>query len=59
MGPAQRVRLAREFATALAEIWPAAVIVIDAPPRVIARRLAGVRLWDGWLDPSQLSITGR
>src|SRR5215468_1754408 len=57
--PAERARLAADLATALAETWPIAGIVADAPQGLIARRLQGVRVWDGWLDLSQLSFTGR
>jgi hypothetical protein len=32
--------------------------VADAPRGLIAKRLAGVRVWDGWIDLSQLSFTG-
>jgi peptide/nickel transport system substrate-binding protein len=56
--PAERARLAPELATALAETWPIAGIVADAPQGLIAKRLAGVRVWDGWIDLSQLSFTG-
>jgi ABC-type transport system substrate-binding protein len=56
--PAERARLAPELTTALAETWPLAGIVADAPQGLIAKRLAGVRVWDGWLDLSQLSFTG-
>jgi ABC-type transport system substrate-binding protein len=56
--PAERAGLAPELTTALAETWPMAGIVADAPQGLIAKRLAGVRVWDGWLDLSQLSFTG-
>jgi ABC-type transport system substrate-binding protein len=56
--PAERAGLAPELATALAETWPLAGIVADAPQGLIAKRLHGVRVWDGWLDLSQLSFTG-
>jgi peptide/nickel transport system substrate-binding protein len=56
--PAERARLAPELATALSETWPLAGIVADAPQGLIAKRVTGVRVWDGWLDLSQLSLTG-
>ena len=55
--PEERARLAPELAAALAETWPMAGIVADAPQGLIAKRLAGARVWDGWLDLSQLSFT--
>jgi peptide/nickel transport system substrate-binding protein len=54
--PAERARLAPELTAALAETWPIAGIVADAPQGLIAKRLQGVRVWDGWLDLSQLSF---
>lgn len=54
--PAERARLAPELAAALAETWPLAGIVADAPQGLIAKRLRGVRVWDGWIDLSQLSF---
>jgi len=55
--PAERARLAPELAAGLAETWPLAGIVADAPRGLIAKRLAGVRVWDGWIDLSQLRFT--
>jgi peptide/nickel transport system substrate-binding protein len=52
--PAERARSAPELAAALAETWPLAGIVVDAPQGLAARRLAGVKVWDGWIDLSQL-----
>jgi len=54
--PAERARVAPDLAAALAEIWPMAGIVADAPQGLVAKRLRGVRVWDGWFDFSQLSI---
>jgi peptide/nickel transport system substrate-binding protein len=54
--PAERARLAPELAAGLAETWPLAGIVADAPQGLIARRVQGVRVWDGWIDLSQLSF---
>lgn len=55
--PAERARLAPELAAALAETWPAAGIVAEAPHGLISRRLTGVHTWDGWLDLSALRFT--
>jgi peptide/nickel transport system substrate-binding protein len=55
--PAERTRLAPDLAAALAETWPLAGIVADAPHGLIAKRLKGVRVWDGWIDLSQLGFT--
>jgi peptide/nickel transport system substrate-binding protein len=54
--PAERARLAPELAAGLAETWPLAGIVADAPHGLIAKRVKGVRVWDGWIDFSQLSL---
>ncbi len=54
--PAERARLAPELAAAFAETWPLAGIVADAPHGLIAKRVKGVRVWDGWIDFSQLSF---
>ena len=54
--PAERTKLAPELAAALGETWPFAGIVADAPKGLIARRVKGVRIWDGWLDLSQLRL---
>ncbi len=54
--PAERMKLAPELAAGFAETWPLAGIVADTPHGLIAKRLAGVRVWDGWIDLSQLSF---
>jgi peptide/nickel transport system substrate-binding protein len=54
--PAERARLAPELAAGFAETWPLAGIVADAPHGLIAKRVKGVRVWDGWIDFSQLSF---
>lgn len=54
--PAERARLAPELAAGFAETWPLAGIVADAPHGLIAKRVKGVKVWDGWLDFSQLSF---
>jgi ABC-type transport system substrate-binding protein len=56
LDPAERARLAPELAAGLAETWPLAGIVADAPHGLIATRIQGVRVWDGWIDLSQLSF---
>jgi ABC-type transport system substrate-binding protein len=54
--PAERAKQATELAAALAESWPIAGIVTDAPQGLIHRRVKGVRQWDGWIDLSRLSF---
>lgn len=48
--PAERSKLAAELAAALAESWPIAGIVADAPQGLVHRRLQNVKVWDGWID---------
>lgn len=57
--PAERAKLAGELAAALAESWPMAGIITDAPQGLIHRRVQGVRIWDGWIDLSRLSFSGQ
>ncbi|HUS32056.1 MAG TPA: ABC transporter substrate-binding protein [Kofleriaceae bacterium] len=52
--PAERGKLAKELAVALAESWPVAGITADAPQGLIHHRVENVKVWDGWLDLSQL-----
>jgi ABC-type transport system substrate-binding protein len=54
--PAERTRLSGELAAALAETWPLAGIVADAPQGLVHRGLQGVRVWDGWIDLAQLRL---
>jgi len=54
--PAERARLTPELAAGFAETWPLAGIVADAPHGLIAKRVKGVRVWDGWIDFSQLTL---
>ncbi len=54
--PGERARLAPELGGALAEDWPFTGVVADAPQGLISRRLDNIKIWDGWLDLSQLSI---
>jgi ABC-type transport system substrate-binding protein len=52
--PAERGKLAKDLATALAESWPIAGITADSPQGLIHRRVENVKVWDGWIDLSQL-----
>jgi peptide/nickel transport system substrate-binding protein len=54
--PAEREKLAPELAAALAESWPIAGIVADAPQGLVHRRLQNVRVWDGWIDLAALTF---
>ena len=54
--PAERGKLAAELAAALAESWPIAGIVADAPQGLVHRRLQNVKVWDGWIDLSVLKL---
>jgi peptide/nickel transport system substrate-binding protein len=54
--PADRSKLAGELAAGLAESWPLAGIVADAPQGLVHRRVKGVRTWDGWLELAALSF---
>jgi ABC-type transport system substrate-binding protein len=54
--PAERARLTPELAAGFAETWPLAGIVADAPHGLIAKRVKGARVWDGWIDFSQLTL---
>jgi peptide/nickel transport system substrate-binding protein len=54
--PAERSKLAVELVGALEESWPIAGIVADAPQGLVHDRVNGVRVWDGWIDLSQLSF---
>ena len=55
--PAQRAKLATDLGAALTESWPIAGIVADAPQGLVHKRVQNVRVWDGWLDVSSLSLT--
>jgi hypothetical protein len=55
-GPADRAKLAGELADALAETWPLAGIVADAPQGLVHRRVRGLKPWDGWFDLGALSF---
>jgi ABC-type transport system substrate-binding protein len=54
--PAERMKLARELTEGLNETWPIAGIVADAPQGLIHVRVKNVRLWDGWIDLTQLEL---
>lgn len=54
--PSERAKLAPELAAGLAETWPLAGIVADAPQGLVHKRVANVHVWDGWLDISQLAL---
>ena len=54
--PAERTRLAAELADELAEVWPIAGIVADAPKGLVHKRVQNVRAWDGWIDVTQLRL---
>ena len=57
--PGERAKLASELTAALAETWPLAGIVADAPQGLIHRRVKGVTIRDGWLDLGALSFDPR
>jgi ABC-type transport system substrate-binding protein len=57
--PGDRTRLASELAAALAETWPIAGIVADAPQGLVHRSVQNVRVWDGWIDLVQLRLDPR
>lgn len=48
--PAERTKLAADLAAALADVWPIAGVVAEAPKGLVHRRVQGVRVWDGWID---------
>ena len=52
--PNERGKLAGELAGALADTWPIAGIVADAPQGLIHHRVQGAKPWDGWLDLTAL-----
>jgi peptide/nickel transport system substrate-binding protein len=54
--PAERTKLATELAAALAETWPIAGIVAEAPQGLVHKRIKNVKVWDGWIDLSQLAF---
>ena len=54
--PAERDKLAPELAAGLAESWPIAGIVADAPQGLVHHRVQNVKVWDGWIDLASLSF---
>jgi ABC-type transport system substrate-binding protein len=52
--PADRAKLAGDLVAALAEVWPLAGVVAEAPQGLVHRRVAGVVAWDGWIDLTAL-----
>jgi peptide/nickel transport system substrate-binding protein len=54
--PSERAKAATELAGALDEAWPLAGIVADAPKGLVHKRVQNVRVWDGWIDLSQLRL---
>ena len=56
LDPAERAKLAGELAAALAEVWPLAGIVADAPQGLVHKRVKGVKVWDGWIELGALSF---
>ncbi len=57
--PAERTKLATELAAAFDESWPIAGIVADAPKGLVHKRVQNVRIWDGWIDLSQLKLDAK
>jgi ABC-type transport system substrate-binding protein len=57
--PAERGKLAKDLVHALDESWPIAGIIADAPQGLVHRRVEGVKVWDGWLDLSQLKLAAQ
>ncbi len=57
--PAGRAKLAGELAGALEASWPIIGIVTEAPQGLVAHRVRGVHVWDGWVDLSRMSFAPR
>ncbi len=57
--PAERGKLSKELVGGLEESWPIAGIVADAPQGLVHQRVEGVRVWDGWLDLTQLKLIAK
>jgi len=55
--PAERSKASGELAAALAEVWPLAGIVADAPQGLIHQRVENAKVWDGWIDLSTLKLS--
>jgi peptide/nickel transport system substrate-binding protein len=54
--PSRRAALGGELEAALAEAWPIAGIVADAPQGLVHRHVQGVHVWDGWIDLARLAL---
>ena len=57
--PAERAKLAPELAAALAESWPIAGLVAEAPQGLVHKRVTNVRVWDGWIDLAKLAFDAK
>jgi hypothetical protein len=57
--PGERAKLAPELATALAESWPIAGVVAEAPQGLVHKRVTNVHVWDGWIDLAQLGFDAK
>jgi peptide/nickel transport system substrate-binding protein len=54
--PSRRSALGADLAAALADAWPIAGIVADAPQGLVHQHVRGVRVWDGWIDLARLAL---
>ena len=54
--PGDRAKLASELAAELAETWPFAGLVADAPQGLVHKRVQNVQVWDGWIDLAKLTL---
>jgi hypothetical protein len=57
--PNERAKLAPELAAALAESWPIAGLVAEAPQGLVHKRVMNVHVWDGWIDLAQLGFDAK
>lgn len=55
--PDERWKRGPDVVAALAETWPISGIVAEAPQGLVHKRVANVRVWNGWIDLSALSLT--
>lgn len=51
-----RTKLTSELAAALAETWPIAGLVAEAPQGLIHKRVANMRVCNGWINLSELTF---
>lgn len=56
--PEERSKLMPQLATALAESWPISGIVAESPQGFVNKRVGRVRVWNGWIDLSALTLAG-